>query len=391
MHSRIGCVILLIAFANATFAEQLGKPFMVTINGVPLDVEQRGQTAPFYGDFDGDGKRDLLVGAFGYKTARMRIYRNVGSNASPEFQDFTRFRNGEVAFRNTTFHPQLVDFDGDGRVDVFTGNWPGQLSWFPGREDGFDDAVTLNDADGDPIQLDWMFSAFAVDVDADGDADVVAACRLKGERTGTLARLENIGGGKFSKPIVIKDANDEPINMLSFHLDVVLADWDGSGTDDLILGEQDGRVLWYSNDGTNTAPKYAGPKELLVAPGEGDERGNSARVCVADWNDDGKLDLIVGENGKEFMKELGPGEIARKEQARILQQESFAAWTEHYQMFQSIRKKKDVDPDFANRILKTAKKGMQAARISINQAHATQEGIKPGKQTHGRVWVCLRQ
>ena len=57
--------------------------------GKPLDVARDGHSAPFVGDFDGDGKRDLLVGQ--YHEGRLRIYRNRGDNVRPRFDDFTWF------------------------------------------------------------------------------------------------------------------------------------------------------------------------------------------------------------------------------------------------------------------------------------------------------------
>ena len=72
----------------------------------------------------------------------------------------------------------------------------------------------------------------------------------------------------------------------------VLADWDGDGLPDLILGLRGGErrrgVYWCRNVGTKREPKF-GPSQLLVA----DHRGEITGLCVADWNGDGRPDLIV--------------------------------------------------------------------------------------------------
>jgi hypothetical protein len=57
-------------------------------------------------DFDGDSKRDLLVGEFGngsikfegmsYARGRLRIYRNVGTEAKPRYDGFEWFKAGDV-------------------------------------------------------------------------------------------------------------------------------------------------------------------------------------------------------------------------------------------------------------------------------------------------------
>lgn len=52
----------------------------------PIDVQREGHAAPFYGDFDGDGVKDLLVGEF--HEGRLRIDKNLGTNAEARFEDY---------------------------------------------------------------------------------------------------------------------------------------------------------------------------------------------------------------------------------------------------------------------------------------------------------------
>jgi hypothetical protein len=49
-------------------------------------VSERGGLFPFVGDFYGDGRHALLLGYGGdclFEDARLLVYRNVGTNASP--------------------------------------------------------------------------------------------------------------------------------------------------------------------------------------------------------------------------------------------------------------------------------------------------------------------
>lgn len=72
---------------------RLAKPFLVLAKGEPITTVT-GHAAPFVVDYDGDGKRDLVVGMFGNdgegaSGGSARFYRNVGTNRAPKFESYT--------------------------------------------------------------------------------------------------------------------------------------------------------------------------------------------------------------------------------------------------------------------------------------------------------------
>lgn len=85
-------VAFLIAGAMTAWANELAAPVHVMADGQPLDVGGIGYAAPFLGDFDGDGVRDLLVGEF--SKGRLRIYRNSGTDSNPQFGTYEWFKDG---------------------------------------------------------------------------------------------------------------------------------------------------------------------------------------------------------------------------------------------------------------------------------------------------------
>ena len=73
-------------------ANDLAPPVHVQAAGQPIDVAIVGHSAPFYGDIDGDGIKDLLVGQF--DDGRLRVYRNLGTKSSPRFESYQWFEAG---------------------------------------------------------------------------------------------------------------------------------------------------------------------------------------------------------------------------------------------------------------------------------------------------------
>ena len=71
---------------------ELLPPVKVEAGGKPIDVERSGHSAPFFGDIDGDGLPDLLVGQ--YHEGRLRVYRNIGTKGKPRFGAHTWFEAG---------------------------------------------------------------------------------------------------------------------------------------------------------------------------------------------------------------------------------------------------------------------------------------------------------
>ncbi|MGH7128117.1 MAG: FG-GAP repeat domain-containing protein [Planctomycetaceae bacterium] len=88
----LGVSIVATALASLARGGELQQPVQLEAAGRPIDVERSGHAAPFFGDMDGDGRRDLLVGE--YREGRLRIYRNTGSDTQPSFAEYEWFHAG---------------------------------------------------------------------------------------------------------------------------------------------------------------------------------------------------------------------------------------------------------------------------------------------------------
>ena len=72
-------------------AKELLPPVRLEAGSKPIDTEI-GHAAPFVGDFDGDGVRDLLVGQFGGGV--LWVFRNEGTNDRPKLAAGVKFKDG---------------------------------------------------------------------------------------------------------------------------------------------------------------------------------------------------------------------------------------------------------------------------------------------------------
>jgi hypothetical protein len=194
-----------------------------------------------------------------------------------------------------------VDFDSDGHDDILSGSYPGELYFFRGKGDGeFAKGEAILNQEGQPVTPGKASTVFATDWDDDGDLDLVC-----GHISGGAYLLINEGAkrkARLSGEFKILQAGGTDL-FDGAHSGVVVADWDGDGLQDLIVGtDNDARL--YRNIGKRGAPKFAAGEVLVKASlysqliprdGAGLAIGQRIKPHVVDYNDDGKLDLLLGE------------------------------------------------------------------------------------------------
>ena len=206
----------------------------------------------------------------------------------------------------------MADLDGDGKNDLITGTYEGLVYWLRGGATGFAKPEQLQNADGAPLRAGMFWetpakrwqhmkdphgiSAFPVDWDADGDFDLVL-----GTTGGEILVTINEGTPKaprFAAAMtkLTVDGGKYELKVSTGHSMPVAVDWDGDGLFDIVTGSADGAVWWYRNVGKKGAPSFA-DRAALVPPSSDafDAPGIRTQVAVADFDGDGRVDLLVGD------------------------------------------------------------------------------------------------
>jgi hypothetical protein len=154
-----------------------------------------------------------------------------------------------------------------------------------------------------------------VDFDGDGKVDLISGSYDPGE----LYLFRGLGQGKFAAREAIRDKSGKPIlkvpnqkhRVESFGSGVTMVDWNDRGVLDILVGTFDGMMFLRKNEGTRTKPVYSTQNEwVMVGPKRLKVPGGHANPVIADWDGDGRWDIITGSEagGVYWYRNIGkPG------------------------------------------------------------------------------------
>jgi hypothetical protein len=277
-------------------------------------IDHGAGSRPVVFDLNQDGLLDLFVANnHAYKPvlnkeSRIAYYQNIGSSTAPSFvlvdQDFLNLSSAGLGLN---LMPTFGDLNNDSIPDLLIGKETGELAYYVnttvGSNPSFVQQTTaLTDASGALIQVPLFASPQLFDLNADGMLDLAI-----GYKGGKLIYYENTGTSTAPQ-FTLMNQNLGNINVATNGPDGFSNVWFFTRQDTIYLavGAQDGSIHLYDSIQNNLQGSFRELSSDVV--GLSAQIGSYASACIVNIDNDAFLDLFVGQDlGGVFLLEDQPG------------------------------------------------------------------------------------
>jgi len=213
---------------------------------------------PTFGDLNGDGNKDLLVGD---ADGMLHYFTNNGGGTSSFTLAVANFEQIDVGYSAT---PQLVDVNRDGLLDLLIGNKTGQISYFPNNGSNsiavFDSVIS--NFGGIDVDSNFTSSGYSAPhlVDIDGEYHLYI-----GSFTGSIYHYNNIDGNLGGNFNLINNIEQNILEGAKTAL--CIRDINNDQVPDMIIGNYCGGLSYFRGDTLTThLNNFIEDKQLLLYP-----------------------------------------------------------------------------------------------------------------------------
>jgi hypothetical protein len=299
---------------------QYAPPVKLESGGKPIDLY--GSPTPNPVDWLGRGVFDLVGGSF---VDTVTLFRNTGSRTSPALAAGELLQADGKALRMELcmIQPRVVSWHADGRPSLLVAEEDGTVSLVEntaprGSAPRLSAPRPLQQVDP-YLKSGALSRPNAVDWNGDGKLDIISG-NTAGylqffENTGTSAQPEftdrgylAAGGETIRRMAGPNGSIQGPAEEKWGYSNPSVADWDADGDLDILVNDIWGSVVWYENIGSRTNPQLAKAKPIEVEwkgkppkpewnwwEPKGKELVTQWRTTpkVVDWDRDGLPDLVM--------------------------------------------------------------------------------------------------
>jgi hypothetical protein len=251
---------------------------------------------PVFFDYNGDGKTDIIVGNYGYfqpagtYKSQLALLKNISTTDEPAFQlvDNDYANVSALAGNTLNYHPTFGDIDGDSDQDMLLGTSDGRMFHFINEAAAGTAAnFVFSSPNFQNIDIGTFAAPQLFDVDVDGLIDL-----LIGNREGRILYYRNTGTPTAMNLVLITDtlggilttSNGDPSGFSTPTM------FRKSGITYIICGSQSGIFRLYSGIDGNLDGSFVLEDSLLL----GNREGERSSLSLKDLNGDGFADAITG-------------------------------------------------------------------------------------------------